>query len=245
MGKLFTPINRKLPHSHDYWEIVRYTSGRGKVDVGTEIYDFSEGDVFIIPPFTPHTDHAEQGFQNYHCEFADADFPFSGLLIFRDSEASDILKLLVMMFGEYQRKGKHYHDILDGMYAVLLQYILNLSEQSPAHHPYVDFAVRQIIENYSDPYYDFSATLTRIPYHPDYFRRVFLADMGCTPAQYLTRQRIQNAKKLLLLRRQTRLSIREIAWLSGFRDNLYFSRVFREQVGLSPTEYFGSVSLNR
>ena len=107
------------------------------------------------------------------------------------------------------------------------------------------FAVRQIIENYSDPYYDFSSTLSHIPYHPDYFRRVFMTDMGCTPVQYLTRQRIQNAKKLLVLRKQTRLSIREIAWLSGFRDNLYFSRVFREQVGMSPTEYVQSVSAKK
>ena len=245
VGKLVTPINRKLAHSHDYWELVRYTTGHGKVEIGAETYDFTEGDVFIIPPLTEHTDYSETGFQNYHCEFADPDFPFSSLLIFRDSETDDFLNLLVLLFNEYQRKRNNDRELLNSMYAVLLQYILLYSEQSGRHHPYVDYAVRQIVENYADPYYDFSVTSPHIPFHPDYFRRVFLEDMGCTPAQYLTRQRVRNARKLLTLRKQSRQSIREIAWLSGFRDNLYFSRVFREQVGMSPTEYVQSVSAKK
>ncbi len=242
VGKLSTPIDRKLLHSHDYSEIVRYTTGTGSVEIAGRSYSFAPGDIFIIPPHTPHTDWALQGFQNFHAEFSDEDFPFEGLLIMHDSETEDILTLLTMMFHAYQRKRPGYHQLLDSMYTVLVQYLLMFRQAQHANHPYVDFAVDSINQSYSDPFYDFSVTAAQIPFHPDYFRKIFFADMGCTPTQYLTGQRVQNAKKLLRLRKQTKLSIQEIAWLSGFRDNLYFSRVFRDATGMSPTDYFHAVS---
>ena len=33
------------------------------------------------------------------------------------------------------------------------------------------------------------------------------------------------------------MSIREIAWLSGFRDSLYFSRVFKKTTGAAPQDW--------
>ena len=57
---------------------------------------------------------------------------------------------------------------------------------------------------------------------------------GLTPLAYLNRARIENAKELLL---KTSLSIAEIAEMVGFSGQNYFGRLFRRQVGLSPTEF--------
>ena len=51
---------------------------------------------------------------------------------------------------------------------------------------------------------------------------------------YLIRYRIQKAKHLLAAGDKT---ITEIALEVGFSDNNYFSRVFREEVGVSPLAY--------
>ncbi len=46
--------------------------------------------------------------------------------------------------------------------------------------------------------------------------------------------RIRNAQSLLL---RSTLSIKEISYMVGFRDQLYFSRVFRQETGMSPRAF--------
>ncbi len=64
--------------------------------------------------------------------------------------------------------------------------------------------------------------------NPDYFRKLFKKEMGVSPLKYLTQIRISHAKRLLRLKQRSDMSIQEIAWLSGFQDSLYFSRVFKK-----------------
>ena len=68
-----------------------------------------------------------------------------------------------------------------------------------------------------------------------YLRRVFKKQQGVSPAGFVIRQRLQLAQQLLLSGEQ--LSVAQVAAMTGFRDPLYFSRVFKRQLGLSPTEY--------
>jgi transcriptional regulator GlxA family with amidase domain len=71
----------------------------------------------------------------------------------------------------------------------------------------------------------------------DYLSRVFSRELGLSPWDYLNRYRIQRAKELL---RSTNDSIRSIAHQVGFKDQAYFSRVFRKQAGSSPNEFRGT-----
>lgn len=68
-----------------------------------------------------------------------------------------------------------------------------------------------------------------------YLRRVFKKQQGVSPAGFVIRQRLQLAQQLLLSAEQ--LTVAQVATTSGFRDPLYFSRLFKRQLGLSPTEY--------
>ncbi len=68
----------------------------------------------------------------------------------------------------------------------------------------------------------------------DYLSRVFSRELGLSPWDYLNRYRINRAKELL---RRTDASIRSIAYQIGFRDQAYFSRVFRKQAGLAPNAF--------
>ncbi len=73
-------------------------------------------------------------------------------------------------------------------------------------------------------------------YHmtPAHFIRSFKEAYGTTPADYCIRYRISKAKSLLV---GTALSVGGIAELCGFSDALYFSRLFKKKVGMTPTEY--------
>ena len=62
-------------------------------------------------------------------------------------------------------------------------------------------------------------------------------ETGYTPLQRLSLARIEHAKRLLHLRSRSGLSIQEIAWMCGFRDSLYFSRIFRRTTGTAPKDW--------
>ncbi len=65
----------------------------------------------------------------------------------------------------------------------------------------------------------------------DYLTRIFRKELGLSPWDYLTRIRINIAKKLL---RTTTLTIGEVANQSGFQDQAYFCRVFKKATGMNP-----------
>ena len=64
--------------------------------------------------------------------------------------------------------------------------------------------------------------------------RCFRATIGTTPIQYVRKYRIQRAAQLLA---GTREQIADIATQCGFQDISYFTKTFREIMGVVPTEY--------
>ncbi|MBO5007980.1 MAG: AraC family transcriptional regulator [Clostridia bacterium] len=69
-----------------------------------------------------------------------------------------------------------------------------------------------------------------------YMYTLFKREMGISPKEYLIEQRIEKAKAFLNSR-EHRMTIKEISYAVGFTDPLYFSNVFREKTGQTPTEY--------
>lgn len=67
-----------------------------------------------------------------------------------------------------------------------------------------------------------------------YFEKAFKASLGAPPHQWLVRQRIQRAARML---EQTSDGIGAIAVSCGFTDQSHFTRVFRTMVGLSPAAW--------
>ena len=72
----------------------------------------------------------------------------------------------------------------------------------------------------------------------EYLARCFRQEMGITFVTYLNRYRINQAKGLL---KTGGLNLTEIALETGFSSSAYFSRVFRQEVGMNPSDYQRSV----
>lgn len=70
--------------------------------------------------------------------------------------------------------------------------------------------------------------------NPDYISRIFKKEMGMTISGYLLRKRVETAKELL---ENTRMPINVISMQVGYSNFSYFTKVFRESVGVSPNEY--------
>jgi len=66
------------------------------------------------------------------------------------------------------------------------------------------------------------------------FTRRFKQATNITPIQYLQKQRVNAAQELL---QSSNLSIKEIAYRTGYLDVSYFSKLFKQQISISPNEY--------
>ena len=68
----------------------------------------------------------------------------------------------------------------------------------------------------------------------NYFSRKFKEVVGCTPQEFLIRQRLTNAAELMQL---TNLPIKTIAAQCGYPNQFHFSQAFKKYYGLPPREW--------
>jgi two-component system response regulator YesN len=69
---------------------------------------------------------------------------------------------------------------------------------------------------------------------PTYFSNFFKAQTGETILDYVTKCRLEKAKDLL---GTTDLKIYDISTQLGYQDTKYFSRLFKQWYGQSPSQY--------
>ena len=95
--------------------------------------------------------------------------------------------------------------------------------------------IKGILEdNAADPHFRLSDVLEHIPYTADHVRRIFKQVFGISMLSFLNWARLSGASDLLV---HSALPITEVARRSGFENPGYFSRLFRAQYGVSPSEY--------
>ena len=104
------------------------------------------------------------------------------------------------------------------------------SEENFRYSQSVREAIRYIHENYAR-----DITLNEVAGHiyrsPEYFSRLFKAETGEKFSTYLTAYRIRRARDLLS---NTDMKIYEIAYAVGYTSPSYFSKMYREYVGVAP-----------
>ena len=113
----------------------------------------------------------------------------------------------------------------------LIAYTFNFDNVK--HADVVYKAVEYIKDNYRRKItVDELAALTYV--NKSYLGTIFKKETGSTIPQYINEVRVEKSKLLLL---EENLSIVEIASLCGFEGQSYFTKVFREIVGMTPKKY--------
>lgn len=67
-----------------------------------------------------------------------------------------------------------------------------------------------------------------------HFRRLFYQIYHTSPMKFIISLRVNKAKELLT---NTQMKIQDISETCGFNNPYYFSKVFRQAVGLTPSQY--------
>jgi AraC-like DNA-binding protein len=118
-----------------------------------------------------------------------------------------------------------------------LEYYPNETVIRPAD--YAALAQAYIEHHYWQAALTISDIVNAVQLERSYLFRLFKEATGMSLLNYLTDYRIQRACELL---RASDLSIKSIAYSVGYKDQLYFSRVFKKATSHTPSEY---VTLHR
>ncbi|WP_370872555.1 response regulator transcription factor [Paenibacillus zeirhizosphaerae] len=94
---------------------------------------------------------------------------------------------------------------------------------------------RQLIgERYADPEWTLEAAASRLQVSPVYLSRVLKKELHTSFVSLVSSARIAKAVRLL---DSTSLPMHEIALLSGYESQHYFSTAFKKRMGVSPNQY--------
>lgn len=150
----------------------------------------------------------------------------------------DYPRIFKMMIRELQRCQTHYPEFLTMLLHQLLILIhRELTREHKLKNEYLDTEMELAIQFFNDNYnteVNIEAYAASRGMSVSWFIRNFKQYTHTTPMQYLVSRRITNAQMLL---ETTNYNITEIGRIVGYDNPLYFSRIFRKQKGVSPSEY--------
>lgn len=147
-------------------------------------------------------------------------------------------RIFTQMIQELQMCRENYEEFL----VLLLRQIFIMIERQSASPPKtknsfleneIEAAVKHFHEHYntSISIEDYAASRGM---STSWFIRNFKEFTGSTPMQYILSIRIANAQNLL---ETTEYNVTEIGNIVGYDNPLYFSRLFKKQNGVSPSEF--------
>lgn len=238
-------FNRVLPS----YVMSYIKKGEAKLRVGTDEYTLKPGSVVIIPPYLEHDHYKETDHETIFlwCHFTygigsiiDALKIFNLPIIFELTNSEEFEKVFLeykdisdsedFLIKTILKKAKS-HEIL----YLLLKSIMSSHEESFYQNQSQEFIciLTQIVTN-PEKELSLQELAKQFHLHPTYISNRFKELFGKSPIQVQREMKIDRAKKLL---RSTELSVTEIAQAVGYPTIPGFTRLFKNYVGISPTQF--------
>lgn len=226
-------------HHHSTWEIISNLEGEGHLEFGNESHTFDASTIVCIPPNVEHAKFSPEGFCDIWIWCSD--FPSldrTKPTVLSDDGDRNITKLIQILYSIQYRKTTNKEAVAESLLDSIQQLILSRLERTK-RDPRVEEIINQIVHHFQDASFSLDDILSRNGYCSDHMRRLFHEQVGKTPRDYLLDLRIKTAKKLLVSRKISNYSVKEISAMVGYNDVAYFSRVFKSATGETPGEYTG------
>ena len=242
-------------HWHSYGEIILVGPGDTNVfRVNQSTYNLVEGDFVIAWPMESHAiidaDRQDSLVIQFSNAFVNSLFDLQRIMHFYRSlhvicinnhpELAKELKEIALKMKDIYLENQPNRELRCCM--LLMEFMNVLDEhREDAHNPYEDDVMRRMImvtdyikNNLTSDDLSQGAMAQMAGISRDYFSRIFKNITGMNYSKWLNMIRLEKATELLS---NKRMSLTEVAMLSGFQSIPSFNRVFHEDRGMSPGEY--------
>lgn len=254
------------PHIHAFYELVVVLEGSGWHCLEGEEYFFSAGDLFVIPPEKVHCYrelskdirfinimYHDMSLREYIDDLKEIDgfralfslepkfrhqHGFQSRFQLSQKKLLEVQQVMLKMHDEEATRSPGFKSVLK---TTLVDLMVNLSrsfennENNELQRKLLTFSSmqRKISQNLKKKW-SVAEMAELACMSPATLQRHFHRVEGCSALDYVLRLRIKYASKLL---RETRLNMSEIAYKSGFFDSNYFSRIFKQNTGKTPSSF--------
>ncbi len=236
------------PAVRDHYLIHYITAGHGTFSSGGKSYSLSAGDGFLVVPsrvvsyIADETDPWEYCWVGFNGSDAKRLMSQTGLLhlgpVFhydRDTRFQELLMNICNSSGSGSSAEARMESGLLLFLAELMEQYGIPSAEHTSGFEYVQKAIKFIDYNYSSNI-DINDVAASAGISRSHLYRLFMQHISMPPNEYLMRFRINKGAELL---ETSNLSVGEVAYSTGFSDQLYFSRVFKKYIGVPPSRYAG------
>jgi len=242
---------------HPYCEMLYFTQGRTVLEWCGNEYEVPSPGLFLLTPNTPHLLRfpAPLSFWFLELDISESDpfvtvdqaqqwNHFQNKADYGSPELQPIQQTLDALTSTLLRRKKDVPfdeeiallDIRKTLLLIRRYFREGLDaggEQDPATRQSIQWLIRYMETNYYDPL-DLTMLAKRVHFNPSYLVRAFKNEAGVTPMHYLNKLRLSAAVSYLA---NTEMGIQQIAESTGFNSLHYFSRLFKQKFGCSPSQW--------
>ena len=209
--------------------------GSGKIEIDGSVFDFKPGDLIMCFENECICFHAENNCEYFYIDFGGtrAEALFHRFCINRINRVFGGFDGLIPMWhdGLLRASNTNLDLVSEG---ILLYTFSRLVISGNAQSNIIEKILEITEENFTSPDLSVAFLAQELSYNAKYISHIFKQNMGISYSEHLRTLRIKYAVSLL---EHGIDSVKNIAFLSGFTDPLYFSTVFKNTVGVSPKEY--------
>ena len=246
--------NKKvISHQHREIELIAMTEGEVVFYIDSHPYSLEKGDVLVIPPYSIHrAETSAESLTTYNCVCFDLSLIWDGELkkglidhtlatnhvIKKELEYAELLQKCIARGCDACEAGEEGWELeaignMSVLFGVLKR---NGCFTSGINRSPENTFAQRVMDYIAENYHTLTSTQVAVAFYMNnsYFCRTFKKNFGYCFSDYVLAYRLEKAKIFLC---NTRLSITEIAFRTGFNSCSYFGKAFRERFGLPPLAY--------
>lgn len=233
-------------HAHDYFELEYILSGKGVHWLNGKAYPMAPGSFYLLTPTDVHALQVEEPLELYNISFSEQILLGSPLnesllrssgthLQLSDKEGQRLLTLISQLAEEVSAAQEFSAVYLQSLVQCIVVTLLRRATESPQlpqESNHIPDALLYVHRHFREPI-TLEDVSSVVGLSPHYFCETFSRTEGLHFTEYLNRLRAQYAYHLLIA---GDLSMTEVCYTSGFGSYASFSRSFRKEYGMTPTQ---------